>query len=145
MPEKKNGCLVEVGRAILYLLGLFLVVNVGIMLFGSYIKEWEEWELKETTPAKRNVTKEIYMQFGERGILEQRVGKNLRIYISRENLRKFPFPEREKPLKKIGSAWCENIEKWHFPKVYFYDVDTGNKLGSYSCVFKYVTVKNWNN
>jgi hypothetical protein len=68
------------------------------------------------------------------------MGKNLRVYISRENLVKFPFPEREKPLKKIGCAWCENTEKWHFPKVYFYDVDTGNELGSYSCVFKYATI-----
>ena len=140
MTEGNKGCLADLLGGILSLVGLFLVFYVGIMLFGSFIKEWDETDILQAKSAKAFTRLEMYWQFGEQGILEQRMGKNLRIYISRKNLAKFPYPERDKPIKEVGCAWCDSIEKWYFPKVYFYDVDTGNKLGSYSCVFKYVTI-----
>lgn len=141
MSEKEDGCLVEIGKGILYLFGLFLIVNIGIIIFGPLIDEWDETTNQATASARLDVKEEIYRQFGELGVLEQKAGKNLRVYICKENLMKYSFPDRKNPLREIGCTWCDKVGKWHLPKVYFYDVQTGHKLGSYSCVLKYTTLK----
>jgi hypothetical protein len=117
----------------------FLYV-LGIVLFGSFFEEDVNNIPKATEAAIDATTLEIYNQFNEAGILKLMKGEYLKIYIHKENLMKYPFPERKKPLIEIGCAWCKNANQIYFPKVVFYDVDTGSKLGSYSCFLKYTSL-----
>jgi hypothetical protein len=130
----------SVGKWIIFFIVLFFIFHVGTALFGSFINEWDESELKSADAARIKLKAQLSLQFGEAGKLEQKMGNNICVYIRKESLNKFSFPERKKPISVVGETWCGSVSKIHFPKVYFYDEETGRKLASYSCVFKYTSI-----
>lgn len=66
--------------------------------------------------------------------IEPRFGNNVRLYLSKDDFEHILYPDRDSVVDRIGQAWCENIGQFLLPKVYIYDIRTGEYLASYDCI-----------
>jgi CheY-like chemotaxis protein len=70
--------------------------------------------------------------------MEPRGGNNLYIYLRKSDFETVLYPDRKEFVKAVGKAWCDNTGEdshWLLPSVYIGDIQTGEELASYSCVF----------
>jgi len=62
-------------------------------------------------------------------------GDNLRYYMKRSEFEKIPYPDRPALIKEMAIPWCNEASLVFLPRVYFYDIKTGEQLDSYSCAW----------
>lgn len=133
----KKGLKVVVGFCI-----LLIIVQVGIALFGSWFKA-DKIVLKNTAKAQEDLGNALLLTFNDLGKLEVRLDYSVRAYISKKNYMLLPFPDRDEAITRVGKAWCENkgVIHWYMPKVVLRDIQTGEELGCYRCLFGFVSKK----
>lgn len=119
---------------------LLIIVQVGIVLFGSWF-EADKIVLKNTAKAQENIGNALLLTFNDFGRLEVRLDYSVRAYISKKNYMLLPYPDRDEAIARVGKAWCENkgVNRWYMPKVVLRDIQTGEELGCYRCLFGFVS------
>ncbi len=85
----------------------------------------------------------LFWTFNDFGRLEVHRDYSVSAYISKKNYMLVPYPDRDKAITSVGRRWCENkgVFRWYMPKVILRDIQNGEELGSYSCLFKMVSKK----
>lgn len=134
-----------VKKALKYIVGfciLVIIVPVGIALFGDWLKA-DRIVLKGTAKGREDIHNALLQNFNDFGRLEVREDYSVYAYISKKNFMLIPFPDRDEAITRVGKAWCENegVIIWYMPKVVLRDIETGEKLGCYRCLFKFVSKK----
>lgn len=121
---------------------LLIIVQIGIALFGSWF-EADKIVLKRTAKAQEDIENALFLNFNDFGRLEVRADYSVHAYISKKNYMFLPFPDRDEAITRVGKAWCENkgVIRWYMPKVVLRDIQTGEQLGCYRCLFGFVSKK----
>lgn len=122
---------------------LLIIVSVGpIALFGSWF-EANEIVLKDTAKAQEDIRNALLLTFNDFGRLEVRRDYSMRAYISKKNYMFVPYPDRDEAITSVGKIWCENkgVFRWYLPGVILRDIQTGEELSNYSCLFGFVNKK----
>jgi hypothetical protein len=64
-----------------------------------------------------------------------RGGDNLVLYMRREAFQSVDFPDRPTAVRTVGKRWCAGVPWNLMPSVAIRDLQTGESLADYSCVF----------
>lgn len=116
---------------------LVVIIQFGRVLFGDLF-DADKGVMRKTTEAQNKIRNALLLTFNDFGKLEVREDYTVRAYISKKNYEQVSNHDRDKAIAKIGKIWCEDksINIWYLPKVILRDIDTGENLGSYSCLSK---------
>lgn len=139
MKSKSNE---SIGSIIGAIIILIVVVQVGIVLFGDWF-EADKNIMKDTAEAQTKITSALFLAFEDLGRLEVRKDYTVRAYISKNNYMQVAYPDRDGAIANVGKTWCEDkgINIWYMPKVVISDIQTGQDLGTYRCLFKHASNK----
>ncbi len=119
---------------IVCVVGTLVLVVIAAAMLGDWLKADKTVE-NNTVTAQRALRDGLLTVFGDPGRLEVRANLSVRAHISETNYVRVPYADREEAIRTVGRAWCQDkeIRSGFLPKVLLYDLETGDRLGSYGC------------
>jgi hypothetical protein len=70
-------------------------------------------------------------------------GGNVDVFLNQGELeREIAYPDRAELFKRVGVAWCSNVQHTYLPRIRFRNVQNGREFGSYACVSESIGLPN---